>query len=187
MEYLTNLIGKQVLSIYENEIIGTVLNAQFSSDYSKVAHLIVLSEDEETVFLLPTSFVFGIDNYITIKNKSGLIVSVEPAEPTALFRTATGLSGKSYGKIMEIGLENWRTQLFFADTTIEYKKLFSTSPSIMLINDLDKKTFLFRFAPKKKPVPPVSSQLVTILTENSAGIAMPKTITAKPVGHDSIK
>ena len=61
MEYLTNLIGKSVLSIFEQRIVGTVLNAEFDTMFRRVKHLIILSTDEENIFMLPFSKIYSID------------------------------------------------------------------------------------------------------------------------------
>lgn len=178
MEYLTNLIGKQVLSIYDNEIIGTVLNVQFDEQWKRATHLIILSTDEETTYLLPVRYVYRLDSILTVRNKSELIITTEPKSATIINCQAYGISGKSYGKVLEIGLENWRPQLVYADTTLEINKLLSLTPAILLINDTDKKLSRHHFAPKAQSVPTESSQMVSLLDAQNSTIGMPKAITA---------
>lgn len=181
MEYLTNLIGKSVLSIFEQRIVGTVLNAEFDTMFRRVKHLIILSTDEENIFMLPFSKIYSIDAIVTIRNSNDLIVAVEQTYPTLIGCQVYGLSAKSYGKVLEVGLERGVTQIIYADITIEISHLFGVNSHTIIINDLDKKLYKHHFAPRTTTPPSRSTQIVSILTDANNGIAMPKTITAQPL------
>lgn len=183
MEYFTNLIGKQVLSIYDNEIIGTVLNIQFDTNFRRATILVILSKEEDSILLLPAQKVYSINSVITIRNKNDLVISAEPQTQTVINSLAYGVSGKCYGKILEIGIEKWQVQLLYADITIDISKVLCTKNGLILVNDIDKKIHLHHFIPKTATIKIESTQLVEPMTTiPQSTVDMPKTIIAtKPL------
>ncbi len=182
MEYFTNFLGKRLLSLYEGEFIGTVLNGEFDQKLKKLKNLIIISTDEETTYLLPSEKIYSLSDIITIKNKSALTVSVEPITPTIIGAEVIGLSGAHYGKLREIGITPPHTQLLFSNIEIKANQIFHFENNLLIINDTNKQQTKSHFSPKLTSLPPISplstpTQTVNILDSN--GILMPKTITAK--------
>lgn len=178
MEYFTELIGKQIVSIYEKEVVGTLLNIDFDWARRQVKNLVILGADEETIFLLNPRSVFGIGECITIRNCASLNISVEQNFPRLIGQNAIGLSGKSFGKLNEIGIENWNLQILYTAETIEPTKIFCITNNFLMINDLGKRLSLSNFRPRQIAIPQDSHQTVSILDAESS-IALPKTITAQ--------
>lgn len=178
MEYFTELLGKQVVSIFEKQVVGTLYNIDIDFSKKRVRNLIILSDDEETFYLLPPHKIYSTSDCITIRNNADLIISVEPEIRSIIGLTALGLSGKNYSKINEIAFDNWRPQLFYTIDPFDINLLLGISKQIVLLNDLKKKVFFHNFKSKKTAVPEVAYQTVSIL-ESVSSVSMPKTITAQ--------
>lgn len=178
MEYFTDLIGKQIVSIFDQKIVGTLLNIEIDWTIKKAKKLIVLGTDDETIYLLSPQKVYHTSDCITIRNSADLIITVEPDYAPIIGTKILGISGKTYGKLNEISFENWRLQLLYANEPVDIKKIFSYSAKLLLINDLDKKIFLHNFKPKNIAIPTEYNQTVSIL-ESISSVGMPKTITAQ--------
>ena len=178
MEYFTDLIGKQIVSIFDRKIVGTLLNIELDWTLKKAKNLIILGTDDETIYLLSPQKIYHTSDCITIRNCADLIITVEPDCEPIIGTKVLGISGKAYGKINEISFENGRIQLLYANDPIDVKKILSISPKLLLINDGDKKIFLHHFKPKNTAIPTESNQAVSIL-ETVSTVGMPKTITAQ--------
>lgn len=178
MEYFTELLGKEVVSIFEQKIVGTLLNLQIDWSQKRVKNLVIVSADEEAVFLLNPKSVLGVGKCITIRNCASLNISVEPELPQIIGKNAIDLSGKSFGKINEIAIEKWKIQLLYADEPIDSQKIIYVADQFVLVNSTAKKVSLHNFKPKTYPITTESIQPVSIL-ENLGSVEFPKTITAQ--------
>lgn len=178
MEYFTDLIGKQVVSIFDQNFVGTLYNIDIDWKRKKIKNLTILSSDEETMYTISPHKVYSIGDCITIRNNADLIISTETDNAQKIGIIAIGISGKFYGKINEISFENWRPQLLYTNETIDISKILCFSTNFVLINDLDKKTVLHNFKPKNTTITADSTQTVSIL-DNLSSVVMPKTITAQ--------
>ncbi len=178
MEYFTELIGKQVISIFDQKIIGTLYNIDIDWHKKRVRSLLILSQDDEAIYSLSPQKIFNTNDCITIRNNADLIISADPNPARIIGKTIIGLSGKNYGTLNEIAFENWKPQLLYSLEPIDISKIFGFSQQLVLINDLDKKVYLHNFLRKKMLIPLESNQTVSILNSSNS-IGIPKTITAK--------
>ena len=178
MEYFTELLGKEVVSIFEQKVVGTLLNLQIDWTQKRVKNLVIVSADEEAIFLLNPKFVLGVEKCITIRNCASLNISVEPELPQIIGKNAIDLGGKFFGKINEIAIEKWKIQLLYADEQIDTQKLIYVADEFVLINTSTKRVSLHNFKPKTQPVATTAAQTVSIL-DNASSVEFPKTITAQ--------
>ncbi len=185
MQSFTKIIGMPVISIFNCENIGTVLNMQISKDKSKIKFLVISSNDDETTYLLPTKSVYSLNSAVLIRNKQTLSVTSELGIQNLINLNAFGLSGKSFGKIKDIELDDkWRITSIIADEPLSSKTLLDYTNNIALFNDIEKKLTKGKFAPRivePQNAPQVASeQIVTTLSQESgSSIYTPRTITAR--------
>lgn len=187
MQNFTKIIGMPVISIFNCENVGTVLNMQISKDKSKIKFLVISGNDDETTYLLPTQYVYALDSAVLIRNKQILSVTSELGIQNLINLNAYGLSGKSFGKIKDIELDDkWKIISIQADEQLNSKNLLDYNNVIALFNDTDKKLSKGRFAPRiiePQEVPQTTQeQVVTTLNqqqENASSVYTPRTITAR--------
>lgn len=179
MEYFTELIGKQVISVFDRTIVGTMFNFEIDWQKKRVRNLIILSTDEETFFVLKPQRVFSIDDCIIIRNIADLVISAEPNFAKNIGSLVYGISGKLFGKVNEIAFENWQPQILYANETIDFSKILIFADNFILINDSEKILNLNNFRPKKIVIPAGSTQTVSIL-DSISSVSTPKIITANP-------
>ena len=68
---LKNLVGKQIVSIYEGEIVGTIIRANFNTSLTKITGFVVFDEEDDE-FFLPMRSVVAMGDCVLIRNKSVL-------------------------------------------------------------------------------------------------------------------
>ncbi len=147
---LTQIVGLPVISIHECKKIGTILNMKLSSNRQKYTHLVIASEDEESVYLLSTKDIFLISSDVVfIKNETLLSVTQDTQYDTLINATVWGLSGKTYGKVADINLQNnFMLKAIICNQAIEYKKIIKYNSNLVLVNDTNKSYNSKSFLPK---------------------------------------
>ena len=108
MQNFTQIIGMPVISVYSCELVGTVINMQISSKKNKIANLIISSAEDDITYLLPVKKVYAVEACVLIRNKQVLSVTSELIVPSMINLQTFGLSGKDYGKIKELVLDEKR-------------------------------------------------------------------------------
>ncbi|MBO5102668.1 MAG: PRC-barrel domain-containing protein [Clostridia bacterium] len=195
MQNFTQIIGMPVISIFNCELIGTVINMQISKDNKHIKYLIISSTDEETTYLLSPKNVYAVNSVVLIRNKQHLSVTNELMQSNLINTSAFGLSGKSYGAVKEINLnDNWQITQIITEQTLPNAQLLHFTQSLSIFNDTDKKYSKSTFAPKltePQQIPTPTTQIVTALaepleptqpTQNTIlqnNVSTPRTIIAK--------
>ncbi|MGI6702192.1 MAG: PRC-barrel domain-containing protein [Christensenellales bacterium] len=72
MELLSNYLSKPVISVYEAEITGTVINAAFDRKMKRLAYLIILNEEADDFFIVPASRIMTSDTALTVRNRNAI-------------------------------------------------------------------------------------------------------------------
>lgn len=178
----TKIIGAQVLSAYNCEYIGTVINMQTNKQNTHIKHLIISSADDETTYLLPANRIFSISDAVIIRNRTALSVTSDISVFSPINSTAFSITGINLGKICEITLDKKMRITTFDTPTHELapKSLIFCNNGIALFNDGEKKYTNGCFSPKLGGVPPASDNtLVQALDEQNNGVSTPRTITAR--------
>ena len=74
--YLSELLQKPILSLYEGEILGNINKVYFNKSKNKITYFEVL-DDEDLSYCLQPKFIYTIGKHATtIKNKQNLILSL---------------------------------------------------------------------------------------------------------------
>lgn len=101
---LSNIIGKQIFTIYEGEMIGTILSANFSYDYKKIVGFTTFNNDEDEQYL-PIVNIKSIGDFVIVSNKTKLQNSIyqssSPLKKQLLDKTA-----KDCGIIVDVDVSN---------------------------------------------------------------------------------
>ena len=75
--YLSELLQKPILSLYEGEILGNIHKIYFNKTKNKISSFEVL-DDEDLSYCLQPKFIYTIGKHATtIKNKQNLILSLD--------------------------------------------------------------------------------------------------------------
>ena len=72
MSKISEIISKQVVSLYEAKIVGTVVNVTFDEKLSKLKSFIVIDEDSEEEYELSFKDVYAEKDSLVIKNQTKL-------------------------------------------------------------------------------------------------------------------
>lgn len=116
---LTNLFGKQVFALYEGEIIGTVIEAIYNNDYTKVIGLKIFDNDE-IEYEIKLKSIKAINDCIIISNKNKLNVFIGNTKSHPLFKEVVDQQAKHYGKIIDCEIEeNGNIKFFLTDKNNE--------------------------------------------------------------------
>lgn len=102
---LTNLFGKQIYSIYEGEMVGTVLSANYNKDNTKILSLNIF-DDDENEFNLPLGGIKAMGDLIIISNKNKLEQPVAKAKTSPISIIVIDENGKNYGIIVDAKIDN---------------------------------------------------------------------------------
>ena len=95
------LIGKQVCSIYEGEVVGTVLSVVFNEHYTKIKSLLIFNNEEEE-FEINIKSTLSVGDCVVIKNISLLKPPYSQANLSRVFLNVYDLNAKHLGKIVDI-------------------------------------------------------------------------------------
>lgn len=108
---LTHLFGKQVFALYEGEIVGTICDAIFSSDLTKVTGLKMFDQDENE-YEIKFSKIKAMKDCVVIANKEKLSIFYEKLKKTPLFKPVITENADTLGKVVDC--------IVGADGTIEH-------------------------------------------------------------------
>ena len=183
MQNFTEIIGAQVLSAHNSMALGTVINMQLNDKNTKVNYLIISGNDDETTYLLPSNKIFAIKDAIIIRNQTALSVTADVGIQNIINANAYSISGKSYGKINEIELDdkfnviNIKTQ----NENLSPNKIIGFNNGILIFNDTDKKYTNSTFRPRIKLEQRPDTSIVNVMNAefNSSAVATPRTVVAR--------
>ena len=102
---LSQVISKEVLSLYEAKKVATVLKPEFSDDYLKIKSFVVFDIDENE-FELSVQDIYSIGDYVSIKNMTKLKPSVIQINDI-VNKEVIDSDGKSYGKIIDVEIDEF--------------------------------------------------------------------------------
>ena len=99
---LSEIIGKQVFVIYDAKFLGTVHDVAFDDKYKKVLGFYFFDQDENEYYL-KTQNIFGLNDYITIKNSSKITNNFLLDKPLSpLGKQVVGINGQDYDFLSDI-------------------------------------------------------------------------------------
>ena len=189
MQTFTQIIGLPVISIYNCEFVGTVMNMQLNKGQNGFSNLVISSDEDDLTYLLPIKNIYSVGSYILIRNKQILSISTDTFYPNIVNLLAVGLSGESFGRIKDIELtKNFKILNYVTDKKLDWRTLLTFNQNLAIFNDLDKKVRKSNFARKivlPKNIEPIMQEVTIlnqepqVLPQNTNYVSTPKTITAR--------
>ena len=118
---LTNLIGKQVYSIYEGEILGTISGATFNNSLNKIKSFRVFDKDDNEYEILLCD-IKALSDCVVVTNKNKLSIMVGDEERSPMFKDVIDESAKMCGKIIDAEIsENGLIESFITSENVAAK------------------------------------------------------------------
>ena len=116
---IKKIIGKQVFSLYEGELIGTIINVGFNTNYTKINSFTIFNEDDDE-FCIPFNSVFAIGDGIIIKNKSKINTYITTNNLSCVFKEVFDENANSFGFINDFVFDkNGNIQKYITNSNIE--------------------------------------------------------------------
>lgn len=156
MYYCNELIGLNVLSLYEGELLGKVDKLYFDKKLKKLLELELIGENG-TRLILPAKNIYHIGkNAITVKNNQAVTLKVEDCNLTLapINSKAYSIKGEFLGVIKDFTLtEKFMCEKFLLDNnnTIEITLLASCGKYTVIFYDQTTKINLSKFTPRHSP------------------------------------
>ncbi|MBR4270292.1 MAG: hypothetical protein IKQ31_01255 [Clostridia bacterium] len=147
---LSNIIGKQVISIFDSTVIGTVFSFQLNKSKTCITDILLEGANSE-VYLIPTSKIFASLDCILIKNNSPISLVADNYPPTMMNALVFDLAGRGLGNVIDIHYdERYQISSFITQrATISPKQIVNCTQKLILINT-DTHYILSHFYPRTK-------------------------------------
>lgn len=159
---LSNIIGKQVFDIFSGEIIGTIHDANFNFNYTKLLG-IYFFDNEENEYYIKRQNIYSIKDFLTIKNNTKVSQNFVLSENLSpLGKNIVSVFGDDYGTLCDIEFDDKFNITNFVSTKnkkIEPQKIISISKSMIVGFEIK----MCSFRPRKK---------VQIATQNLNNLAV---------------
>lgn len=140
MEYLSSYLSKQIISIYEASMIGTVISATFDKKMRRICALLVVSDndEEEVIYNVPIGRIVTADNALTIKNKNAVkkYIDSELFVKSPINLPVFTTSGEKKGIIKDIEFDGQTFQvsnLVLEDSLMPANEVASISNTLVII------------------------------------------------------
>jgi sporulation protein YlmC with PRC-barrel domain len=148
---LTDILSKEVISVFNGKNEGTVLNVCFDKNLKKLTYLIILTDEDEEK-LLQVENIYRLGKVVIIKNSDLLEpipnVEKEIVSNNPINKKCYSLSTEDYGIIKDIEIdENFQTKSILANQELKILDLISFN-EILIFNDLGKKMIKSYFKPR---------------------------------------
>lgn len=102
---LTNIFGKQVFALYEGEVVGTIVEAYFNVNFTKISKFKIF-DSEENEFEINVNGIKAINDCVIISNKNKLLPFYEINKRSPLFKQVVDSNAKELGKILDCQIDN---------------------------------------------------------------------------------
>ena len=175
---LSNIIGKQIYTIYEGEMVGTILAANFNYDYKRVIGFTIFNKEDDE-FYLPISNIKSIGDFVIISNKTKLQNNIfQTGSP--MYTQILDNDANDCGRIIDIDINNSGVINHYITSNSMQVKPNSTYVRKDFIYYSPNKVFISNYKPRSKKVDP-SKIVVKILNDNeSATRFIPSKIQYNP-------
>lgn len=158
---IKNIIGKQVISVYDCQNCGFVLNINISAKFTKLTTITIVDETTDIIYKLNCKDILNITgDYIMIKNKDKLIVSADDINNNYFNATIIDTDGNSFGTINDVKYDKNYNILSILANKIEILpiQILTFNNEYILINNNSKILKKSHFAPRHKKIPQEDSQ-----------------------------
>lgn len=177
MYKLSEIIGKSVIGTFEAKNVGTLMNALFDRNLTKIRWFEVLSDDEtdaERTYFEPPAVSAMDGDAVMLKNCGKLTgrFSLAPVfVPAPVNAAAYSPTGKALGRVTDLTLDGFSVRsINVGDREFPPEAVLSRSNDVMIINDTGEKIRLV--PPKiKVPEPSEANSAEVVITAETAGAA----------------
>ena len=169
MSKISEIISKQVVSVYEAKIVGTVVNVTFDEKLSKLKSFIVIDENSDEEYELSFKDVYAEKDSFIVKNLTKLKgVYFEAFNNNPINKICLSVQGEVLGKVTDIEVcgEDVATIILNNGSRVEPKNVLACE-SVLIINCGENKVKMANFAPRTKKVN-TDNIVVKIQEEESA-------------------
>lgn len=185
MSKISEIISKQVVSLYEAKFVGTIVNVVFDERLSKLKSFIVIDENDDKELELSIKDVFSFNDSFVIKNQDKLKDVIFEAESNnPINKIAITIHGEVLGKILDIELNEDKVLNIILDNgkLINPEQVVACE-NVLILNDGENKVKRAGFSPRVKKVDTenivVRIQENNVENENQQNIL--KSVQSKPV------
>lgn len=182
MNKLSNILGRPVISLYNGQIEGTIINASFDKKMQKIKHLLILDEPIESttddmlneIKILATKDVYIIGQDAIIVRNNSCIFNYSTLEPDIQYMNPINsevytVLGKRIGKIFDINFDNNFNVISCViddNNEVSIEKLATLGNGLVLMQDKNKEIEINRFR-IKRPSVEKTSEPIKILRKDS--------------------
>lgn len=151
----SDIVGTKIISIYEQQIVGYVIDAIYNKKSQKITALVISDVNEETTKILKTKHVKSINSdFILIANISVLIFSESDENKCGnlINKQAIGVDGQSYGKVknIEIGQNYIISKIVCEKDAFFVKDIYGENDVVFVKDKMKKRQPIF--APRTRIV-----------------------------------
>lgn len=157
MYKLSEIVGKNVVSLYEAKNTGTLVNVLFDKNLTKIKYFEVFSDEDEDIsrkFFSPDVVGAMENDAVVIKNCGKMMsrFSIPPVYvPGPVNAAVYNPSGVALGRVTDVTLDGFSvTEINVGDLSFPPSDVLSKSDEILIINDTGEK---IRLTPPAKKVP----------------------------------
>lgn len=184
MYNLSEIIGKQVIGLFEAKCAGTVSNVLTDKSMTRIKYLEVFTDDEddaEKKYFAPDC-IAAVGDAVVLKNLGKLSARLSnPCNypPSPLSLSAFNPYGKLLGKITEVTLDGFSVKEIIAgDRTFTPESVLSCSGELVIFNDTDEK---IKLVPPSNKIPsPKKGRHITVKAHKAAQPAVSESVIAAP-------
>ena len=179
MSKISDIISKQVVSLYEARLVGTIVNVNFDEKFSKLKNFIVVDEEGDRELELSVKDIYSQKDSFVIKNEAKLKdVFFEAETNNPINKICITIAGEVLGKISDVELcgEEVKEILLESGVKVTPEQVVACE-SVLIINSGENKVKRAGFAPRAKKVNTDNIVVKIQEEENSSE----EKITPKPV------
>lgn len=153
MNRISELISKEVISIFECERVGTICGVCFNKSFTKINGYIFFNDENDLENYISTSKIFGLtEEGIMIKNTTKIEPLFEQMN-SPINKKAFTISGKDLGKINDAIIDE-KSNLLYLETNkghqIDAKRIVNVGTDMLLLKENDEeKINMSSFRPKE--------------------------------------
>ncbi len=173
----TNIIGIQVISVYEGQVLGYVKNLIFSADYKKLKALVICdSKIEEKQYMLDVKNILNLQDVLFVKNSTLLQVNAVQQDNSPINLPAFLLDGKKLGIVCDVILDDKFIVSTFETSEQNVNNIAKISKDLIIFGNENCKFKLCNCKPRTE-----KQKVVQTVNKNSNVINIPFLIGKKVV------
>lgn len=161
---LTEIFGKQVYSLYEGALIGTINGATFNQSLTKIKSFILFDQDENEHELY-FSNIKALSDHVIISNKTKLNYFLSATSQSPMQKEIVDNSAKCRGKLIDAEInQNGSVECFITNNNEKLKPSYLYHRKDFIFCS-EKKVCMSKFKPQKYDI--LETKIKVRILENS--------------------